>query len=62
MPSTIRPRAGLIIRHPETRQPLPEVGIQVEVVSPYWLRRASDGDVHIEEVPTAAAVAPEEQA
>lgn len=59
MPYIIRPRPGLLIRHPETRQPLPETGIQVDVVSPYWLRRASDEDVKIEQVPTAAAVAPE---
>lgn len=38
------PKAGLSIRDPLTRKPLPAEGATVELGA-YWLRRIADGDV-----------------
>lgn len=40
----LKPAAGLLVRHPETLQPLPKEGAEV-VHSSYWLRRLAAGDV-----------------
>lgn len=40
----IKPKAGLTVRDPETRVPLPLEGTEV-AASTYWLRRLRDGDV-----------------
>ncbi len=38
------PRQGLRVLHPNTGQPLPPEGMEVEK-STYWLRRISSGEV-----------------
>lgn len=40
------PKPGLVVRDPETLQVLPEEGDTV-VLTSYWRRRISDGDVTI---------------
>jgi hypothetical protein len=50
------PSPGLVVRHPETHQPIPEVGIEVEE-TPFWLRRIADRDVVLAQ-PPAAPTAP----
>lgn len=40
------PRAGYIVRDPETKKPLPAEGMEVERSS-YWVRRIQAGDVSI---------------
>ena len=40
----VRPRTGLIVRDPVTREPLPADGADVSR-SPYWLRRLRAGDI-----------------
>jgi hypothetical protein len=40
----VKPQGDLIVRDPETRQPLPQEGKEVKV-DRYWLRRLADGDV-----------------
>lgn len=51
---TLKPRAGLIVRDPETRLPLAAAG-EVKPRMSYWLRRLSDGDV-VEVVPASPPV------
>lgn len=46
------PRAGLLVRHPDTRRPLPPEGEAVELNS-YWHRRIADGDVQVQAPPRA---------
>ncbi len=40
------PRAGYIVRDPETKKPLPAEGMEVERSS-YWVRRIQAGDVSV---------------
>lgn len=40
----IRPRAGAVVRDPETMQPLAEAG-EHKPLSTFWRRRLRDGDV-----------------
>lgn len=44
------PRAGYIVRDPETKKPLPAEGMEVERSS-YWVRRIQAGDVSVVVVP-----------
>lgn len=44
------PRAGYIVRDPETKKPLPAEGMEVERSS-YWVRRIQAGDVSIVVIP-----------
>lgn len=44
------PRAGYIVRDPETKKPLPAEGMEVERSS-YWIRRIQAGDVSVVVVP-----------
>jgi hypothetical protein len=39
----LKPRPGLIVRNPLTKEPLPADGAEV-VMSSYWRRRIQDGD------------------
>jgi hypothetical protein len=64
----VRPRAGLLIRHPFTRLPLPLEGCEVDAdahgqpLEPYWLRRQADVDVEVvEHVEPAAEPADAEE-
>jgi hypothetical protein len=41
----IYPKPGLIVRDPQTRQPLPAEGIEVSEDNTYWLRREREGDI-----------------
>lgn len=41
----IRPADGMIVRHPETKQPIPADGIDVDETSLFWNRRIRQGDV-----------------
>lgn len=40
----IKPRKGLLIRDPKTRNPIPKEGAFV-VLDTFWRRRLADGDV-----------------
>ena len=40
----VKPKAGLFVRDPATREPLPEAGREVPE-DQYWMRRLADGDV-----------------
>lgn len=40
----IRPKAGMTVRDPHTKQPLPPEGAEV-AEDTYWLRRLRSGDV-----------------
>lgn len=53
----VRPRTGLIVRDPITREPLPADGAKVPR-TPYWLRRLRAGDI----VPAAKASPPKDKA
>lgn len=48
----VKPRAGLKVRDPITKQHLPETGAKVPA-SPYWLRRLEAGDVFVVSKPVA---------
>lgn len=54
----ITPRAGLVVRRPDTGEILPPAGAVVPwgTHRAYWLRRRTDGDVSITDV--AATVRP----
>lgn len=41
----VKPREGLKVRHPATRQHIPDEGIEVSETDIYWTRRLIDGDV-----------------
>lgn len=45
----IRPADGNIVRHPQTKQPIPAEGIDVDETSLYWSRRIRQGDVVVVE-------------
>lgn len=49
---------GVLIRDPHTRERLPAEGILVDVVNPYWRRRAAEEGVRIEDEPEAPPAAP----
>ena len=40
----VKPAPGLIVRDPDTREPLPAAGAWVPRTT-YWVRRLRDGDV-----------------
>ena len=42
----VRPRAGVIVRDPETKQPVPASGRDVPR-STYWMRQLLDGDLEL---------------
>lgn len=46
----VRPREGLVVRDPETLQPLPPEGREVDLTT-YWIRRLADGDVVTADAP-----------
>jgi hypothetical protein len=50
----VKPAPGRKVRHPLTRQHIPEAGIEVSETDTYWARRIADGDV----VEVKAAAAP----
>lgn len=41
----LTPKRGLVVRDPLTGLQLPAEGAEVSM-TPYWLRRMADGDVH----------------
>jgi hypothetical protein len=49
----ITPKPGLVIRDPEhqDRRILPEEGILVSRLNPFWLRRLNDGDIDVLAIP-----------
>lgn len=47
----IRPADGLIVRHPETKTPIPAEGIEVSETSLFWNRRIRQGDVVVVDEP-----------
>lgn len=50
----VKPAPGTKVRHPVTRQHIPEAGIEVPTTDTYWARRLRSGDVV--EVTTRAEV------
>jgi len=40
----VKPKAGLLVRNPVTREPLPAEGAEVPD-NDYWQRRLLDGDI-----------------
>ena len=50
----VKPAPGLKVRHPETRQHIPDEGIEVPETDTYWARRLMDGDVVLVTPPAAA--------
>lgn len=48
----VKPAAGLLVRAPDTREPLPAAGAEVPA-TPYWLRRLADGDVTLQPPPAS---------
>lgn len=53
----MKPKLGLVVRDPHSKQPLPESGREVQPTS-YWLRRLADGDV-VEVAPPVAPAGPQ---
>lgn len=53
----VTPAPGLIVRDPNTMQPLPEAGLDLEKSS-HWIRREKEGDVTITEIQAAAGAKP----
>lgn len=51
----LKPKAGLVVRDPDTRQQLAPEG-EEKPLSQYWMRRLADGDV-VEVQSVAAPVA-----
>lgn len=49
----ITPKPGLVIRDPEhqDRRCLPEEGILVNRLNPFWMRRLDDGDIDVLAIP-----------
>jgi hypothetical protein len=49
----ITPKHGLVIRDPEhqDRRILPEEGILVNRLNPFWMRRLNDGDIDVLTIP-----------
>lgn len=47
----VKPREGIKIRHPVTRQHIPADGIVLRELDTYWERRRMDGDVTVTEEP-----------
>jgi hypothetical protein len=45
------PKAGLIVRDPATKRPVPAEGQRVKSHNDYWVRRANDGDGTLGEIP-----------
>lgn len=48
---TIKPRAGITVKDPETLEPLKKTG-ESKPRNTYWLRRVSDGDCTVVEPST----------
>lgn len=51
----VKPAAGLLVRDPQTKFPLPAEGREVQPTS-YWLRRVASGDVELVEAPEESAI------
>ena len=49
----VKPKAGLQVRDPVTREPLPATGREVPETQ-YWMRRLADGDVIRSKKPRSA--------
>lgn len=47
------PKAGLLVRDPATKRPVPAEGQRVKSHEDYWVRRANDGDGTLGENPPA---------
>lgn len=41
----VKPREGLMVRHPVTKRHIPEDGIEVSETDAFWVRRLRSGDV-----------------
>ncbi len=41
----VKPRPGLKVRHPLTKQHVPEDGLEIAELDTYWSRRILDGDL-----------------
>jgi hypothetical protein len=46
----VKPKAGLTVRHPMTKYPIPAEGAEVQP-GVYWTKRLRDGDVTIVDSP-----------
>lgn len=57
----LRPRTGVIVRDPDTRQPLDAKGERKAMTS-YWRRRLRDGDVQLVTEPAAPKASPKKDA
>lgn len=55
--ATLVPREGLIVRDPQTGNPLDPEG-EEKPLSPYWLRRLADGDAAKKKKTTTRRAAP----
>jgi hypothetical protein len=53
--ATLKPAPGLVVRDPDTREPLRADG-EPKLLTTYWSRRLVDGDVHL--VPIEPASTP----
>jgi hypothetical protein len=53
----VKPAPGLKVRDPQSKQHIPETGIEVSETDSYWARRLLDGDV-VEVKPVTAAKSP----
>lgn len=43
----VRPMPGMKVRHPTTKEFLPDDGIDVDATDFYWSRRIRQGDVEV---------------
>lgn len=43
----VRPKPGMTVRHPQTKQIIPAEGIDVLPTDLYWHRRVQQGDVEV---------------
>lgn len=55
----VRPKAGMTVRHPQTKQIIPAEGIDVLPTDLYWHRRVQQGDVEVVDDSQGAAEANE---
>jgi hypothetical protein len=53
----VKPAPGIKVRHPQTKQHIPETGLEVPEGDTYWIRRLLDGDV-LEVKPDAQPLPP----
>jgi hypothetical protein len=50
----IKPVPGRLVRDPQSRQRIPEAGIEVSDTDTFWARRVADGDVVVVKPPPLA--------